>query len=78
MKVYLVSPSSVKLMTAEDIIEASEELCRERRKTGKFCCGRGCPLFNEYSDCCGNPSPKAINAIFDFAENSEDQEGGTK
>ncbi len=76
MKVYLVPPSSVKLMTAEDIVEASEELCKELRKPGKFCCGRGCPLFNEYSDCCGLPSPKAINAIFDFAANRE--EGGTK
>lgn len=76
MIVYLVSPSSVKLMTAEDIIEASEELCRELRKLGKFCCGRGCPLFNKYNDCCELPSPKAINAIFDFAANRE--EGGAK
>ena len=78
MKVYFVSPSSVKLMTAEDIIEASDELCREMRKPGKFLCGRGCPLFNEYSDCCGRPSPKAINAIFDFAANREEQIGGAE
>lgn len=65
--VYLVPPSNVKLMTADDIADTAEELCAHQRNVGKVC-GDGCPLFNKYGDCCGLPQRAALNAIFDFAE----------